>query len=66
MPDWLKGVRQKAARGAGCLNYLVWRNKYMRKKTKSEIYKATVCPIMTYALEKKGRNIKNQTNVGRK
>ena len=23
----------------------------MRKKTKSEIYKATVCPIMTYALE---------------
>jgi hypothetical protein len=25
---------QKAARVAGCLNYLVWRNKYMRKETK--------------------------------
>jgi hypothetical protein len=33
------------------LNDLVWRNKYVRKETKSKIYKATVRPIMTYALE---------------
>jgi hypothetical protein len=38
-------------KNAGCLNDLVWRNKYMRKETKSKIYKATVRPIMTYALE---------------
>ena len=31
------------------MNDLVWRNEYMRKETK--IYKATVRPIMTYALE---------------
>ena len=33
------------------MNDLVWRNKYMRKETKSKIYKATERPIMTYALE---------------
>ena len=33
------------------MNDLVWRNKYMRTETKSNIYKATVRPVMTYALE---------------
>jgi hypothetical protein len=33
------------------MNDLVRRNKYMRKETKSKIYKATVLRIMTYALE---------------
>ena len=35
-----KGIKtqaQKAARVAGCLNDLVWRNKYTRKETKSKI-----------------------------
>jgi hypothetical protein len=36
---------------AGCLNYIFWSNKYMRKEAKSKIYKVTVCPVMTYALE---------------
>jgi hypothetical protein len=31
---------QKVERVAGCLNDIVWRNKYMRKETKSKIYKA--------------------------
>jgi hypothetical protein len=42
---------QRAARVAGCLNDLVWRNKCMRKETKAKIYKAIAPPIMTYALE---------------
>jgi hypothetical protein len=33
------------------LNDLVWRNKYMRKEIKLKIYKATILPIITYALE---------------
>ena len=36
----VKGIKtqvQKAARVASCLNDLVWRNKYMRKETKSKI-----------------------------
>jgi hypothetical protein len=32
------------------LNELVWRNKYIRKETKSKIYKATVLSIMIYAV----------------
>ena len=50
----VKGIKtqaQKAARVAGCLNHLVWRNKHMRKETKSKIYKETVRPIMPYSLE---------------
>jgi hypothetical protein len=50
----IKIQTQKAARVAGCLNYLVWRNKYIRKETKSNIYKTTVRSIMTYALETRG------------
>ena len=30
----IKTQAQKAARVAGCLNYHVWRNKYMRTETK--------------------------------
>jgi hypothetical protein len=43
------------------LNDLVWRNKYMRKETKSRIYKATVRPIMTYALEARAETSKPDT-----
>ena len=46
----IKTQGQKAARVASGLNDLVWRNKQIRKETKSERYNATV-PIMTYSLE---------------
>jgi hypothetical protein len=46
------------------LSDLVWRNKYIRKETKSKIYKATVGSIMAYALEIRVET--NQTNVGTK
>jgi hypothetical protein len=42
----------------GCWNDPVWRNKYMKKETKSNIYKATVRPIMTYALETRAETTK--------
>ena len=61
----MKTQAQKAARVAGCLNYLVWRNKYMRKETKSKMYMATVRPIMTYVLVTRAER-KKQTNVGSK
>ena len=47
----IKTLAQKAARVAGWLNDFVRKNKYMRKETKSKIYKATVWTIMAYALE---------------
>ena len=43
---------QKAARVPGCLNDLVWRNKYMRKETKSKIHKA-----MLYLIHCSNNNI---------
>ena len=45
----IKTQAQKAAGMTACLND--WGSKYLRKDTKSKIYKATVRPIMTYALE---------------
>ena len=54
----------KAARVAGYLNELVWRNIYMRKETKSKLYKETALPIITYALETKAE--KRQISVGSK
>ena len=47
----IKTQAQKAAIVDDCLNDLVLINKYMRKETKSKIYKATGHPITTYALE---------------
>ena len=44
----IKTLTQKAASVPGCLNDLVWRN-----ETKLKIYKTTVRPITTYALETK-------------
>ena len=61
----IKTEDQKAERVAACLNYLIWRNKYMRKETKSKIYKTTL-PDYDICTENKGRNIKNQTNHGSK
>ena len=46
----IKVQAQKAARVVGCLNDLVRKRKYTRKK-QNKIYKATVRPMMTYALE---------------
>ena len=39
---------------------IVWRNKYMRKETKSNIYKIIVRPIMTYALDNELKHKKNR------
>ena len=41
----MKIQAQKTARVAGCLNYLVWRNKYTRKDTKSEVYRAATVSL---------------------
>jgi hypothetical protein len=44
----IKTQAQIAAIVAGCFDDLVWTNKYMKKETKSKIYKATVHPIMRH------------------
>lgn len=41
----------KATRVAGCLNEMVWRNKYMAKESKVRVYKTVVRPVLTYAAE---------------
>ena len=64
---------QKALRVVDCWNDIVLKNKDMRKETKSKIYKATVRPIMTYALETRADTSKtrqmleaNENNLLRK
>lgn len=41
----------KAAKTAGCLNEMVWRNRFMNKDSKVRIYKTIVRPVLTYAAE---------------
>lgn len=41
----------KAARVAGCLNEMVWRNKYMALESKVRVYKTIVRPVLTFAAE---------------
>ena len=41
----------KAARIAGWVNDLIWKNKFLNKETKRRIYKSVVHPILTYAVE---------------
>lgn len=41
----------KAARVAGCLNEMVWRNKYMARESKVRVYKTIVRPVLTFATE---------------
>ncbi|XP_072159004.1 uncharacterized protein [Bemisia tabaci] len=41
----------KAARVAGCLNEMVWRNKYMARESKVRVYKTIVRPVLTFAAE---------------
>ncbi|XP_043496141.1 uncharacterized protein LOC122520182 [Polistes fuscatus] len=41
----------KATRAAAQLNDTIFRNKHLRIDTKSRIYKATIRPILTYAVE---------------
>ena len=49
-----------AARIAGCMNDVIWRNKYLRKDTKVKIYKAVVRPILTYAAETRADTTKTK------
>ena len=53
----IKTQAEKAARVAGCLNDLVWRNKYVRKETKSKVDEAIVSPIVICTRNQSG-NIK--------
>nr|XP_018912057.1 PREDICTED: uncharacterized protein LOC109040537 [Bemisia tabaci] len=41
----------KAARIAGCLNEMVWRNKYMARESKVRVYKTIARPVLTFATE---------------
>jgi hypothetical protein len=49
--DEVKEQVTEANSVAGCLNDTIWRNIYIRKETKSRIYKAVVRPIITYTVE---------------
>ncbi|KAI4480031.1 hypothetical protein M0802_014287 [Mischocyttarus mexicanus] len=42
---------RKLAVVSGALKNIIWRNKYLRKETKTRIYKTCVRPILTYAIE---------------
>lgn len=42
---------QKATRVSGCLNQVIWKNKYLNIETKARIYKSVVRPVLTYAAE---------------
>ncbi|KAI4487676.1 hypothetical protein M0802_011938 [Mischocyttarus mexicanus] len=42
---------RKAAVVSEDLKNITWRNKYLRKETKTRIYKICVSPILTYAIE---------------
>ncbi|XP_045477884.1 uncharacterized protein LOC123683031 [Harmonia axyridis] len=41
----------KASRISGCLQDIVWRNKYLNINSKVRIYKTAIRPIITYAAE---------------
>lgn len=44
-------VRQeviKANKSAGCLNGIIWRNKYLSRDTKARIYQTTIRSVVTY------------------
>lgn len=63
----------KAARIAGCMNDIIWKNKYLNKETKTRIYKAVIRPISTYACEVRADTSKtkqiletNEMNILRK
>ncbi|CAG9841093.1 unnamed protein product [Diabrotica balteata] len=48
--DVEEGVRQqslKASKAAGSLNDTIWKNKHLRKNTKTRIYIAAIRPILT-------------------
>ncbi|KAI4472449.1 hypothetical protein M0802_016812 [Mischocyttarus mexicanus] len=42
---------RKPAVVSEALKNIIWRNKYLRKETKTRIYKTYVRPILTYAIE---------------
>lgn len=41
----------KTNRIAGCMNGVIWNNKYLRSDTKARIYKSVLRPILTYGTE---------------
>ena len=49
---------------SGCLNEIIWSNRYLRNVTKVRIYKSVIRPILTYAAETRNRYRKNYTNIG--
>ena len=50
---------------AGCLDDLVWRNKYVREETKSKYIRQTCTPDYDICSRSKGRNTqKKLINVG--
>ncbi|XP_056633386.1 uncharacterized protein LOC130442984 [Diorhabda sublineata] len=54
----LKSQINKASALSGCLRDIVWSNSYMRKNSKSRIYKTCIRPIMTY-----GTEVREDTNM---
>ena len=50
----------KAARIAGSLNDMIWRNKYLRTETKVRIYKSVVRPVLTYTSETRADSSKTK------
>ena len=50
----------KGARISGCLNNLIWRNRYMSAESKVRIYKTSVRPVLTYAAETRADTITTQ------
>ncbi|XP_072764658.1 uncharacterized protein [Anoplolepis gracilipes] len=53
-------TNNKAARIAGCLRDIIWRNKYMTTKSKIRIYKTCIRPVLTYAAETRAETSKTK------
>ena len=50
----------KGTRISGCLNNLIWRNRYMSAESRVRIYKTSVRPVLTYAAESRADTISTQ------
>lgn len=49
---------------AGCLNNIIWKNKYIKTKVKSRIYKSAIKPLMTYTAETKPDTVQTKRLLG--
>jgi hypothetical protein len=47
----VKHQAYKGARLSGCLNDIIWKNKYLSLGPKVRIYSSVVQPVLTYAAE---------------